>query len=66
MRIMALETVAHSGRMDLPFDASGIFVGVAGKAESNGSRGDECDAGDVSADANLVTACTAHGNCRMD
>src|SRR6202034_310149 len=52
--------------MNSPFYIGGVFVGVAGQTESDGSGGDQLHSGDISIDANLVTTGAAQGDRGMD
>jgi hypothetical protein len=66
MRTVTLEAVANSRAVDPTFDLSGVFVGVAGNAKGDLGGGDQLNAGDFFIDPYFVTACTPHGDGRMD
>lgn len=63
---MTLQAVAHGRGMDSAFDVGGIFVGVAGQTESDGSSGDQLDSSNVAIDANFVTTGATEGDRGMD
>lgn len=60
--VVALEAIAHRGRVNRTFNIGRFFVGVAGQAESHGSGGDELDVSDVAIDANFVATGAAHSH----
>ena len=63
---MTLDAVAYGRGMNSAFDVGGIFVGVAGQTKSDGRRGDQLYASDISIDANLVATGAAQGDRGMD
>lgn len=65
MRIVAFQAIAYRRWMDLAFDLGGIFVGVAGQAQTIRGRSDELYAGGVLVDPDLMAAQTAHRDGRV-
>ena len=47
VRAVALQAIAHRGRMHMPLDLRGIHVRMAGNAERLRRRGDQLDARDI-------------------
>ena len=58
--IVALDAIAHCGRMHSSLERSGVFIRMAGQAEGLRRRGDQFDARDVFVDANLMATRAAH------
>lgn len=66
VRTVTLGTVANRWAVNLTFDFGSVLVCVAGNAKGNLGGGDQLNAGDIFIDPDFVTACTPHGDRRMD
>jgi hypothetical protein len=66
VRTVTLETVANGWSVDTTFDLGSVFVSMTGNAKGDLGGGDELYAGYFFINPYFVTACTPHGDGRMD